>query len=66
MKPSLRDNYSFMKPQGTLTCEAIVIREGDALRDIPETFILNVNAAQPLPRGVPSTFSLLSDWPIEL
>jgi hypothetical protein len=43
-----------MKPPGTPALETTVIKEGDALRDIAETFIRNAYAAQPLPTGVPS------------
>ena len=51
-----------MKPLGTPMLETIVIKESDALRDIAETFIRNVCAAQPLPTGVPSAFSVLLDY----
>lgn len=35
-----------MKLRGTPMCETIVIQEGDALRDVAETFIRNVYAAE--------------------
>ena len=55
-----------MKPQGTSMRKTTVSKEGDALRDIAEAFIHNVYAAQPALAGVPSAFSVLLDWPIEL
>jgi Thermostable hemolysin len=55
---------SFMKPQGTPMCETVVIREGDALRGLAETFVRNVYAAQygAQLEGFPSRiFAVLND-----
>src|ERR1700692_2868306 len=57
-------NMSFMKPQGTPMCETVVIREGDALRGLAETFVRNVYAAQygAQLEGFPSRiFAVLND-----
>jgi hypothetical protein len=42
----LKDTYSLMRARGAPMCETIVIREGDALRHVAETFVRNVYAAE--------------------